>query len=186
MPSRAYHEVTRYNVWSLTETTVILGRRLEDMPKDWAAKYSATQHGWVQLLDPSTTPPVDIFPFLAWLPEKLATWKHHAKVARQGLFEAYSGLVDHAHQAADKGADAAHREGPVYESLVEKLVRENGASGSDAKAPRLSRTDMAFIAGGVLDGAFDTAFHTSLTMLKTLAAYPDVQKRLQEELDDVW
>lgn len=150
------------------------------MPDDWATKYLATQHEWVYLLDPNSSPPVDIFPFLKWIPAKFATWKRRAQVARRGLFDAYSALVENAHQSRQGDTN-----GPIFESLVDRLLREN-RSPSGMKGPCLSRRDIIFIAGGVLDGAFDTAYHTTLTLLKTLAAYPAIQKRIQDELDETW
>lgn len=162
--------------------TVILGRRLEDMPKDWATKYLHTQHEWVQLLDPSTTPPVDMFPFLKWFPASFAPWKRRAERVRKDLFKAYSELVDHAHQSEHDDNNTNDLE---FESLIGRLLRESHVS-SGRKGPSLSKRDIIFIAGGVLDGAFDTAYYTSLALLKTLAAYPDVQKRIQSELDEAW
>lgn len=147
------------------------------MPKDWATNYLATQHEWVHLADPSVTPPIDIFPFLTWVPASFASWKRRAQTARKGLFQAYSALVDHAHQPKKHDSDATE-----FESLVERLLRQ-------ARSPsesNLSRRDITFIAGGILDGAFDTGYHTALTLLKTLAAYPDIQKRIQDELDEAW
>jgi len=156
-----------------------MGRRLEDLPQDWAQRYLATLHDWMHLLDPSKVPPIDMFPFLKWVPSRFAAWKGHAKHARDGLSEAYMALVDYAHQS-EKDATS----GQNFESLVERLLRQNQAISGEGAG--LSRRDIAFIVGGVLDGAFDTTYHMSLTLLKTLAAYPAVQKHLQDELDDVW
>lgn len=162
---------------------MILGRRLEDMPGDWLKKYFATQHVWVRILDPLAIPLVDTFPFLKWVPATFSSWKRRTLKVRKGLSEVYSAVVDHAHQQS--GKDEANV--PAFESLVERLLRENRSpTPSGTKGPALSRRDMAFIAGGVLDGAFDTAYHTSLTLIKAFAAYPDVQKRVQDELDEVW
>lgn len=156
-----------------------MGRRLEDLPKDWATRYLATQHEWVHLLDPSQVPPIDMFPFLKWIPSTFAAWKRRAKHVRKGLSEAYTALVDHAHQS-----DKNDNNGQKFESLVERLLRQNRTTSGEVAS--LSRRDIAFIVGGVLDGAFDTGYHTALTLLKTLAAYPAVQKRLQDELDEAW
>lgn len=150
------------------------------MPVNWVKDYIATQHEWVHLLDPNATPPVDIFPFLTWIPAMYATWKRRAQNARKGLFLAYSALVDHAHQSRQDDAN-----NPRFESLVERLLREN-QSPSEVKEPILSKRDIKFIAGGVLDGAFDTSYHTSLNLLKTFAAHPAIQKRVQHELDEAW
>lgn len=153
------------------------------MPEDWVKEYFATQHEWVHLLDPIAIPFVDAFPLLKWVPASLASWKRRAQISRKGLFKVYSAVVDHAHQPGKVQAS-----GPAaFESLVERLLRESRSPApSDSKGPGLSRRDMAFIAGGVLDGAFDTAFHTSLTLMKTFAAYPNIQKRVQDELDEAW
>lgn len=149
------------------------------MPKDWATKYLATQHQWINLLDPSAVPPIDIFPFLKWIPAAFAPWKRQAEHARKGLSEAYTALVDHASQSKDYDHN-----GPKFESLVERLLRQNQSL--TGEEPDLNRRDVAFIVGGVLDGAFDTVYHTSLTILKILAAYPAVQERIQTELDEAW
>lgn len=159
---------------------VILGRRLEDMPKDWATNYLMIQHEWVHLLDSSSAPPIDIFPFLKWVPSTFASWKRRAKIARTGLYDAYSALVDHAPRPGNNDANP-----PRFESLVERILRENQST-SDKKEPVLSKRGVIFIAGGVLDGAFDTTYHTALTLLKTFAAYPAIQKRVQNEIDAAW
>jgi hypothetical protein len=69
--------------WALaTPLLAITGQRLEDRGKAFADRFFDAQEKWLELLEPGNTPPVDIFPFLRWIPEKLADWKTKARTVR--------------------------------------------------------------------------------------------------------
>lgn len=165
--------------WTLaTPLPMISGQRVEDLGPGWVEKFHETQEMWAELLEPGRAPPVDVFPILSWLPESLAGWKRKAKIVRKNILEEYLALLE----TVKERRHSAKADGK-FECLIARMLREQEGK---PEHDRLSERDIAFIGGGLLEGAADTTMGTSLFMIQVLAAYPEVRKRAQEEVDREW
>ncbi|KAK5661856.1 hypothetical protein OQA88_9960 [Cercophora sp. LCS_1] len=167
-----------FHRWTLgVACALISGTRLAKLGHNWAAEYHNTQKKLLELLEPGgVAPPIDIFPFLAWIPERWAVWKRKARGVRTGVMGTYQALFENAKRGVE-----AQVFGGKYEPLLARLLRER----SEGKGEFTER-DIALIGGGLLDGASHTTVGTALYLVQALAAHPEAQRRAQAEVDGVF
>lgn len=163
--------------WSLaTPLLVIAGQKLEDRDPHFIHDYHDAQEKWLELLTPGSAPPIDIFPFLKWVPESLgASWKHKARVVRDHMHTFFASL----YAVAKKRQTTRNERHPIFESLMEEILRD------ERPGKRFNELELAFLGGGILDAGVDTTHATALAFTKILAAYPDILKTAQAEIDRV-
>lgn len=164
--------------WALaTPLLVITGQKLDDREKGFLDRFFNAQKKWLELLEPGNAPPVDIFPFLRWVP--FADWKKKAKYVRDYMLEEYEGFFQTAKAlSSDIGGEA-----PASQSLMTKIIEDQD---KDVKpANRFTHDEIAFMGGGLLDAAVDTTWSTILSFIMFMATYPDMQAKVQKEIDSV-
>ncbi|KAH8882380.1 cytochrome P450 21 [Thozetella sp. PMI_491] len=171
-----------FHHWSLAAPlSMIGGQKVEDLGPEWVHKYHETQKTWVSLLEPGIQPPVDLFPVLAWLPERFASWKKKAASVRHDLHEVYASMMTHAKRLHDAHSVTKRDPGTArYESLMARMLREEDEK---TKSQRFSEREVALIGGSLLDAAADTTLGAALFLVQALAAFPHIQRRAQEEID---
>jgi cytochrome P450 len=168
--------------WSLlTPLVAICGRRgTKDLP-GLVKVFFDNQESWLNLLTPGTAPPVEVFPILKYLPEFLAGWKKQARSLRQNQLSFYHMMLDVAKEKRARSLDQSDTETEKrYESLMTKILSEQ-----DGKKSGFDDNQLAYLGGGLLDAAVDTTLSAALSFLKALAAFPDVLRRAQQEVDAV-
>lgn len=126
------------------------------------------------VLEPSNTPPVEIFPFLAYVPSFLAAWKRRAARVRKGMYDVYFRTLEAAKQRHANGEDR-------FSTLFSHMLRQR------ERGDKVSFTDsqLAFMGGGLLDGAIDTTLSSFESLVVCLTAHKDILKRAQAEVDEV-
>lgn len=171
----------QFRVWALVVPlyTICGDRTARNNPElqNWFFSY---QHTWLELLTPGLAPPVDMFPIMKYVPESISGWKKTAKFLRKNMFSFYYMVLDKAKkELTEKPAfDNATAEQQRQEPLMTKILREQ----QDGKEV-FSTDELANLGGGLLDAAIDTTYSTSLVFVMILAAYPDILRRAQEEVD---
>lgn len=128
----------------------------------------------MHILEPSNTPPVEIFPFLAYIPAFMSEWKRRAQRVRKGMYAIYFQTLAAAKERAARG-DAG------FDTLFSHLLRRRETEEKMA----FTDSQLAFMGGGLLDGAIDTTLSSFESFMLCLTAYKDVMKRAQEEIDTV-
>ena len=121
----------------------------------------------MQILEPSNAPPIEIFPFLAYLPDFLATWKRRAALVREGLYHVYTTNLNVAKRSLSNGHHVAYE--PVLTYVLERRETDQKLNMSDS--------ELAFFAGGMLDGAVDTTWASMSSTILCLSAHRDVMQR---------
>jgi cytochrome P450 len=165
-----------------TPLAVISGQHLDKLSvdtEDFAEYYFASQERWLRFLNPSSAPPIEFFPFLKYLPAWMAEWKRDALLVKEEMERvAYELLIGGKLQHTGLSCGLSD---PMHESLLAKIIRQAEESGECSFTDR----QLAFFASAVLDAAVDTVFETTRGMLFILAAFPEVQKSIQAELDSM-
>lgn len=128
----------------------------------------------MHILEPSNTPPVEIFPFLAYVPSFLSEWKRRAARVRKGMYQTYFQTLEAAKKRAAKGDGG-------FDTLFSNLLRRRETEEKMA----FSDSQLAFMGGGLLDGAIDTTLSSFASFVLCLTAHGDVMKRAQAEIDEV-
>ncbi|KAJ7578559.1 cytochrome P450 [Mycena floridula] len=167
-PSGFYTHIRRYSYSSIL--SVVYGKRVpRDSTYEMKVFFEALSI-WENVLDPSAHPPVDLLPFLKYVPERWAPWKRLCSRARYLQRGLYLGLVDECEKRIQR-----NEENGCYIETILQRQRELG----------IDREAIAWIGGVLLEGASDTtsAFLQSLILL--LTAFPDAQQKAQEEMERV-
>lgn len=131
---------------------------------------------------PGSAPPVDVFPILKHVPEFLAKWKSDVRRVRKVLVEdAWRFLFDGKKQRAQIEADP----GSVrFEGLISKLLGERDSVESK-KGPSFTDLELGYIGQALVGAAVDTTSATFESLMCCFAAFPEVLRKAQEEVDRV-
>ncbi|OAG35272.1 hypothetical protein AYO21_10543 [Fonsecaea monophora] len=118
--------------------------------------------------------PVDFFPFLRPWYRVMPVWMSSFKRA---LFDIQK-LEDRLFYQLLEGAKEKIALGKKYPSFIRDML-------IDKDADRLSERQIAHNAGHGFGAATDTTWNTLLGFVKAMILFPDVQKKAQEEIDQV-
>ncbi|CAE7136164.1 unnamed protein product [Rhizoctonia solani] len=150
--------------------SVLFGKRAPRFETQEVADFFEVQHMWEHVLAPGAFPPVDSLPFLKWMPRSLARWKDYCDETRRRQRNLYFGLL---HEAEERVANG-HENG----SFMETVLARQGEFG-------MSRELVGYLGGVMIEGGFDTTSSWLQTLVLALAAFPDVQKKAQDEIDKI-
>ena len=159
---------------------VLYGKTTESMGSGWMLEYREAHRCFLKIIEPGVAQLAGIFPVVGWLPDWLAGgWRGDAERARRGFEGAYGRLA----REAKKGVGGKGG----YESLVARHYRESEEKmKAGSKEARLSERDIELIAGSTLDAAAGTVLSAMLFLVQAMAKYPEVQRRAQAEIDELW
>ncbi|KAF6822195.1 cytochrome p450 [Colletotrichum plurivorum] len=168
--------------WALsTPMGIISGLEVSDDGGPGSTEvYFETQERWLRFLNPAQAPPVELFPALKHVPAFFAKWKHEALELQRDMRRTMYHMLEAA--GLQRGKIAKGLRSAENESVLSRLIRD-GERSPDLK---LAAHDLALFGGASLDAAVDTMIATTSAMILALAAYPEIQKRLQAEVDEIW
>jgi cytochrome P450 len=138
----------------------------------------------LEIMEPAAIPPLDLFPFLHYVPAALATWKTAARRVNADREEICNLTLRNARAGYAQRKGAGDEEKAGFESLMARVLREQEEGDPDRKN-RFTNEEMAKIGGGLLEASIHTTLASFRSWLKILCAYPRVVARIQEELDAV-
>lgn len=132
------------------------------------------QDEWAGILDMGAMPPLDVFPWLKYVPSFLTPWpgwrKRSGNVGTtQRVF--YKELFERGRKVVS--------EGRAKDSFLAKLLERQEKEG-------FTDIELVYIAGFLIEAGADTTAVASLIFILAMAAHPEVQKRAQREIDAVF
>lgn len=133
----------------------------------------AVLDGISEIFEMGATPPVDIFPFLSWIPESLFNnWKSRSATLAQTMDSVYSPLVDRVLLRREKMK--SHGEGSYLDMIFDQQDKL-----------QLTRHEIDLMLGNLLEGGSDTTAITIVAFIQAMALYPEAQREAQRKIDDV-
>ncbi|KAI8247569.1 Cytochrome P450 monooxygenase patH [Colletotrichum sp. SAR 10_77] len=172
---------THMKYWALaTPLSILCGRKIQEEGPSSTEEYFATQARWLRFLKPAQAPPVDLFPFMKHLPDFLAKWRKEALVLRKDMWRMIYYMLDGAklqHGTIAKGLRSHDNESVMSRIIMEAETNED---------MRMGDHELAVFGGGTLDAAVDTVIASTSSVVMAFAAFPEVQKRVQAEVDSIW
>ncbi|RYP04123.1 hypothetical protein DL764_004670 [Monosporascus ibericus] len=176
--------------WSLSVPILcVAGQTLDDYPHGFGEYYLDVQKQWLELLEPGNTPPVDIYPFLAYVPDFLARWKARAAHASKVLYDVYGCLVNAAKEKAASGKQYP------YTPVLVRLIRERNFSPDRGKEgdeesfgdtkPPIRDSQLLSLGSGLLDASVDSMHAVVETLILIMVKHPSKLARLRAEIDAV-
>ncbi|KIK69489.1 hypothetical protein GYMLUDRAFT_35558 [Collybiopsis luxurians FD-317 M1] len=167
-PEHFYTHLRRYS--NSVIMSVLYGKRCPRYETHEATLFFEAQHLWELALEPGAHPPVDILPILKYIPRRWAPWKILCEKTRRLQQSLYFGLLDECKEKVQKG-----EENGCY--MEEIIKRQEELS--------LDRELAGYLGGVMIEGGSDTtsSFLQSLCLL--LVAFPEAQRKAQEEVDRI-
>ncbi|CAE6376736.1 unnamed protein product [Rhizoctonia solani] len=150
--------------------SVLFGKRTPRFETKEVTDFFEVQHMWEGILTPGSLPPIDFLPFLKWMPRPLARWKDTCDEIRRRQRNLYLGLLRETEERIASGY-------------------ENGCFMEEALARRaefgMSWELVGYLGGVMIEGGSDTVSSWLQSLVLALAAFPEVQKKAQDEIDKV-
>lgn len=133
----------------------------------------AVLDGISEIFEMGATPPIDIFPFLLWIPEVLFNnWRSRSVGLAKMMDSVYGPLVD---RVLSRRENAGSKKGDSFLDMVldqqEKL--------------QLTRHEIDIMLGNLLEGGSDTSSITTIAFIQAMALYPEAQIEAQRSIDCV-
>ena len=123
-------------------------------------------------MEPGTYLPIEQFPVLKLLPDRLVSTHARAKRCYQ--------IVTSVWNEAKERVEQRRKNGDTRDSLLDRLLSE------EIKCDvQMSSNQLANFVGAIMQGAADTTSSVVLSDILLLAKHPWVQKKAQAELDRV-
>ncbi|KAF2444949.1 cytochrome P450 [Karstenula rhodostoma CBS 690.94] len=142
--------------------------------REMTDRFSEVQDEWTGVLDMGAMPPLDVFPWLRYVPSVLTPWPEWRKRSAE-LAKAQGGYYKELFERGRKNVG----EGKAKESFLAKLLERKEKEG-------FRDIELVYIAGVLVEAGADTTAVASLIFILAMVAHPDVQRRAQVEVDGVF
>ncbi|KAF7328683.1 putative cytochrome P450 [Mycena sanguinolenta] len=167
-PEAFFTHIRRYS--NSTIMSVIYGKRSPRYETPETIAFFNAQHEWEAILEPGSTPPIDLIPILKYVPERWAKWKRDCAKTRKLQRDLYFGLLDETKERLSKGDENG--------SYMEEVLTRQEEFGMD-------REITGYLGGVLIEGGSDTTSSYLQSLILALVAYPDAQRKAHEEIDRV-
>ncbi|CAL1706719.1 unnamed protein product [Somion occarium] len=169
-PQRFYTHTSRYS--GSVITSVLYGIHSPVYENGLVEKFDKFTERLESALKPGNSPPVDMYPFMKYLPEILGPtpWKTRCKEVRKEQREIFFGLLDLVVERMEKN----QRNGCFIESVLDRQEQYG-----------LDRELIGYLGGSLLQAGNDTTAVFLQTLLVCIISHPAVQRRAQQEIDSV-
>lgn len=128
------------------------------------------------LLELGATPPVDFYPFLKWIPERLlGKWRSRSNHVKQIMESLHQGMYKH---VLDRRAEVDEKSTTKTSSFMDRLLNDRDKLG-------FSTHQLAFLGGGLVEGGSETPGSLVLTFIQAMTKWPEIQKKGQAEIDAI-
>lgn len=126
---------------------------------------------WSKVMEVGNTPPVDVFPFLKWVPEKfLGMWRSRAQDVGKEMTALYGGWVNY---VIERRKDSGSRD-----CFLDRVLDQE-------EKLDLDRHALYFLMGTVMEGGSDTTSSIVIAFIHAMTKWPEVLKKAQKEMDAV-
>ncbi|KAG8939754.1 hypothetical protein FRC03_006077 [Tulasnella sp. 419] len=168
-PEGLYYHLQRSGVSMIF--AIVAGARLPSGDNTLFKKFFDLWDMIREITEPGNTPPVDVFPFLTYIPDMFVrNWKQRCAIIDQRMQELLSKIAND----AEKRLKVDQPNGSYVETMIENAEKWD-----------LDRDDiLGVLAGLVIAGTVTTASFLQ-TVAFLAAAHPQTQRKMHEELDRV-
>ncbi|KIM35572.1 hypothetical protein M413DRAFT_32429 [Hebeloma cylindrosporum] len=150
--------------------SVVYGTRIPRTTTPVAVDFWEFQEKWIDLLAPTSHPPVDMIPILKKVPERFAPWKTICKEVRAGQQKIYTRLLDQVERRMARGDG----NGCSMEMVCAR-----------AKEWNLDSESLLYFGAVMIAAGSDTTSVFIQSLILFLQVHPEVQRKAQQEIDSV-
>lgn len=136
-------------------------------------KLYALMEIWSKVMEPGNAPPVDVFPFLKYLPEKLfGNWRSRAQNVSKEMNSLYDEWLN---RVVDRRSTLGSRN-----CFLDRVLDQE-----DSGKLSLNRHAVYFLCGTLMEGGSDTTSSIIVAFIHAMTKWPSVMKKAQAEIDAV-
>lgn len=136
-------------------------------------KLYALMENWSKVMEPGNTPPVDIFPFLKYVPETLmGNWKTRGKNVGDEMNALYDKWLNNVITRRETTGSK--------DCFLDRLLDQR-----DSGKVEMSNHAIYFLCGTLMEGGSDTTSSIIIAFIHALLKWPEILKKAQKEVDDV-
>lgn len=141
----------------------VFGIRTKSVDDDYMKRLYHLMEKWSLALETGATPPVDSFPLLKLIPQRLmGNWRGRAVEVGDLMTDLYTEVLQRV---------VARREANIQKnSLMDRVLDQQGTS-------QFNEHQLAFLGGTLMEGGSDTSSSLILAIVQAMTQYPEVQKR---------
>ncbi|KAB8253715.1 putative cytochrome P450 [Aspergillus pseudonomiae] len=151
--------------------SLVFGLRTPSVDTPHMTRLYDMMENWSQLMEPGATPPVDIYPLLHYIPQRLlGNWRLRSKDVGAEMNDLYAGVLDH--------VIARRRSKGSRNSLMDSLLDQE-------EKINLNRHQLYFLGGVLMEGGSDTSSSLILAFIHAMTKWGDVLVKAQQEIDSV-
>ncbi|KAF8599138.1 cytochrome P450 [Ceratobasidium sp. AG-I] len=150
--------------------SVLFGKRAPRFRTQEVQDFFEVQELWSEALAPGASPLVDFLPFLKYIPASLASWKTRCETIRRLQRKLYFGLLKEVEERLAQGYENGC-------SMEQVLARQNEFG--------MTRDLVGYLGGAMIEAGSDTTSGWLQTLVLSMVAFPEAQKKAQAELDEV-
>ncbi|KAF7340735.1 Cytochrome p450 [Mycena sanguinolenta] len=166
-PEEFYSHISRSTLSFIA--SVVFGKPAPRHDSPEATLFREYIHQFSKTVSPEAAP-VDLVPFLKYVPERWAPWKQLWRETRRLQRSLYFGFLEQAEQRIHRGLK--------NETFIEKILDRQEELG-------LNREMIAYICGVLLDGGAETSSSLLQSLVLCLVRSPASLRKAQEEIDNV-
>ncbi|OAQ70667.2 cytochrome P450 [Pochonia chlamydosporia 170] len=149
------------------------GSRTPDINTTHMKKLYALMEIWSKVMEPGNAPPVDVFPFLKYLPEKLfGNWRSRAQNVSKEMNSLYDEWLN---RVVDRRSTLGSRN-----CFLDRVLDQE-----DSGKLSLNRHAVYFLCGTLMEGGSDTTSSIIVAFIHAMTKWPSVMKKAQAEIDAV-
>ena len=142
---------------------IVFGIRTKTIDSEYMSRLYALMDKWSLVMELGATPPVDSFPLLKWIPQRLlGNWQKRATDVGQLMKSLYSDVLDQVEERRERGINIG--------SFIDRVLDQQ-------ETAQLSRNELHFLGGVLMEGGSDTSSSLILAIILAMMAYPHVQER---------
>ncbi|KAL1625633.1 hypothetical protein SLS56_007217 [Neofusicoccum ribis] len=143
--------------------SLVFGIRTKTHRSDYMIRLFDLMTQWSEIMEFGATPPVDSFPILKMVPERIfGNWKSRAIRVGKLMTDLYTEVLDEVVKRRSSGLNRG--------SFMDRVLDEQEKND-------LSPSKLFFLGGVLMEGGSDTSSSLILAMIRAMIEYPEVQKR---------
>ncbi|PNY24206.1 Fumitremorgin C synthase [Tolypocladium capitatum] len=151
--------------------SLVFGLRTPSVDTPHMTRLYDMMENWSQLMEPGATPPVDIYPFLHWVPQKVfGNWLSRSKNVGDEMNGLYSSVLERVRER--------RRTQGNKDSLMDSLLDQREKLG-------FSDHQLYFLGGVLMEGGSDTTSSLIIAFIHAMTRWGNVLTKAQQEIDGV-
>jgi cytochrome P450 family 619 len=161
-PKRYSNSIAMSTIWGVRTPSVDTehSRRLYEMMERWSV-----------VMEAGNTPPVELFPFLHYVPESMfGNWRQRASRVGDEMNSLYGDLLDQIYERRKKVGK--------MKTFMDRVLDHE-------EKLEFTRHQLYFMGGTMMEGASDTSSAIIIAGIQAMAKFPEVQKQAHAAIDAV-